>query len=72
MFLLATWSGWTHYTLPPGSRGRKRGAWWGSAASGVHFGGNFITQKLLGNPNLVRVGHLFGPQIWIWKDLGPV
>ena len=39
---------------------------------GVHFGRNFIKQKLLGTPNLVMVGHLIGPQIWIWKDLGPV
>ena len=33
---------------------------------------NFIKQKLLGTPNLVGVGHLFGPQFQIWKDLGPV
>ena len=34
----------------------------------MHFGGNFIKQKLLGTPNLVGVGHLIGPQIQIWKD----
>ena len=50
----------------------KREAWWGSGASAVYFGGHFIKQKLLGTHNLVGVGHLFGPQIWIWKDLGPV
>ena len=33
-------------TLGPG------GALWGSAASAMHFGGNFITQKLLGTPQL--------------------
>ena len=68
MFLLAIWWGWTPYTLTPG----VQGAWWGSEASAVHFGGKFIKQKLLGTPKLVGVGHLFGPQIQIWKDLGPV
>ena len=38
----------------------------------MHFGGNFIKQKLLGTPDLVGVGHLIGPQIRIWKDLGLV
>ena len=42
-----------------------QGAWWVSGASAVHFGGNFIKQKLLGTPNLVGVGHLFGHQIRI-------
>ena len=32
----------------------------------------FIIQKLMGTPNLVGIGHQFGPQIRIWKDLGPV
>ena len=45
---------------------------WGSGASAVHFEGKFITQKLLGTPNLVGVGHLIGTQIRIWKDLGLV
>ena len=35
-------------------------------------GENFKKQKLQGTPNLVGVGHLFGPQIQIWKDLGPM
>ena len=48
------------------------GAWWGSGASVVHFGGNFFKQKLLDTPNLVGVGLLIAPQIWIWEDLGPV
>ena len=43
-----------------------------SAASTVRFGENFIKQKLQGTPDLVRAGHLFGPQIQIWKDLGPL
>ena len=36
----------------------------------MHFGENFITQKLLGTPNLAGVGHLIEPQIQIWKDHG--
>ena len=32
-----------------------------SGASAVHFGKNFIKQKLQGAPDLVGVGHLFGP-----------
>ena len=56
----------------PGSRVPIRGARWGSGASLVHFGGKFIKQKLLGTPNLVGIGHLIGPQIQIWKDLGLV
>ena len=44
----------------------------GSGTSAVHFGENFLKQKLQSTPNLVVVGHLFGPQIRIWKDLGPV
>ena len=38
----------------------------------MHFGKNFLKQKLLGTPNLVGVGNLIGPQIQIWKDLGVV
>ena len=72
MSLIAIWSGWIPPTVTPGSRGHKRGALWGSGASGVHFGGKFIKQKLPGTPNLVGVGHVIGPQIQIWKDLGPV
>ena len=68
MSLIAIWWGWTPYTLTP----RVQGAQWGSGASAVHFGGNFIKQKLPGTPNLVGVGHLIGPQIRIWKDLGPM
>ena len=56
----------------PESKGGQKGAWWGSGASGVHFGKNFIKQKLLGTPNTVGVGHFFGCQIQIWKDLGLV
>ena len=70
MSLIAIWWGWTPHTLS--LRGGQKGARWGSGASGVHFGENFIKQKLQGTPNLVGVGHLIGPQIQIWKDLGPV
>ena len=37
-----------------------------------YTGKNFIKQKLLGTPIQWGVGHLFGCQIQIWKDLGPV
>ena len=43
-----------------------------SGASGVCFGKNFIKQKLQEAPDLVGTGHLFGPQIRISKDLGPM
>ena len=56
-------------TLHPGYRVGKGGLG-ASGASAVHFGENFIKQNLQGAPDLVRAGHLFGPQIWIWKDLG--
>ena len=39
---------------------------------GKVLGGKFITQKLLGTPNLVGLGYLIGPQIQIWKDLALV
>ena len=54
----AIWWGLTPSTLTPGSQGAKRGAWWGSGASAVHFGGYFIKQKLLCTINLVKVGYL--------------
>ena len=37
----------------------------------MYFDKNFIKQKLQSASDLVGVGHLFGPQIWIWKDLAP-
>ena len=61
----------TRYPHPPGT-GCVKGVWGASGASTVHFGENFIKQKLQGTPDLVRAGHLFGPQIWIPKDLGPL
>ena len=42
--------GWSPSTLPR-SRERKSGPRFGSGASAVHFGKNFIKQKLLGTPN---------------------
>ena len=59
-------------TLPLGSKGGQKGTRWGSGASAEDIGRNFVKQKLLGTSNLVGVGHLLGPQIRIWKDLGPV
>ena len=43
-----------------------------SGALTVHFDKNFIKQKLLGTPDFVGAGHLFGPQIPIGKDLAPL
>ena len=57
---------------PPPGTGCIKGVQGVSGASAVHFGKNFIKQKLQGAPDLVGVGHLFGPQIRIWKDLGPM
>ena len=68
MSLIAIWWGWTPPTLTWGPKGGR----WGSGASAVHFGENFIKQKLMDTPKLVGVGHLIVPQIWIWNDLGPV
>ena len=70
--LIVIWLGWTPSTLTPGVQGAQKRARWGSGASAVHFGGHFIKQKLLGTPNLEGVRHLIGPQIQIWKELGPV
>ena len=57
---------------PPTGYGVCKGVQGASGASAVHFGKNFIKQKFQGAPDLVGVGHLFGPQIRIWKDLGPM
>ena len=59
------------YPHPPGYWVPK-GVRDASVASTHHFGKNLIKQKLQGTPDLVGVGHLFGPQIWIRKDLGPL
>ena len=56
---------------PPGT-GCVKGVQGASGASTVRFGENFIKQKLHGTPDLVGAGHLFGPQIRIRKDLGPL
>ena len=57
--------GGVNHIPPP----RVRGA---SGTSAMHFDKNFMKQKLQGTPDLAGVGHLFGPQIQIWKDLGPM
>ena len=49
-----------------------KGIWGVSEASTMRFGKNFMNQKLQGTPVLVGAGHLFRPQIQIWKDLGPM
>ena len=56
---------------PPGT-GCVKGVRGASGASTVRFGKNFIKQKLQGAPDLLGAGHLFGPQIRIRKDLGPL
>ena len=61
----------TRYPTPLGT-GCIKGMRGASGASTMCFGENFIKQKLQGTPDLVGAGHLFGPQIWIWKDLGPL
>ena len=72
MSLIVTWLNRSPPTMTLGSREAQKWAEWGLGASAVHFGENFINQKLLGTPNLVGVGHLRGSQIQIWTDLGPV
>ena len=62
----------TRYPPPPPGTGCVKGVRGASGASTVRFGKNFIKQKLQGTPDLGRVGHLFGPQIRIRKDLGPL
>ena len=64
------WDFLTRYPPPP-DMGCIKGVRGAYRASTVCFGKNFIKQKLLGTPDLVGVGHLFGPQIWIPMDLGP-
>jgi hypothetical protein len=56
--------------LIPGVWGALKRVWGASTASTVRLGKNFIKQKLLGRTVLVRADHIFGPIIWIWKDLG--
>ena len=63
--------GLTRYPPPPGM-GYIKGVQGASGASTVRFGGNFMKQKLQGTPDLVGASHLFGPQIRIRKDLGPL
>ena len=52
--------------------GCVKGVWGASGASTVRFCENFIKQKLQGTPKLSGGSQLFGPQIWIGKDLGPM
>ena len=66
-----SWGVSTWYPPPPGT-GHVKGVWGASGGSIMHFGKNFIKQKLPGAPNLVGAVHLFGPQIWTRKDLGPM
>ena len=63
---------WGGQPRTPLDMGCIKGVWGSSGASTVNFGKNFTKPKLQGNPDLVGAGHLFGPQIWIWKDLGPM
>ncbi len=58
-------------TLNQGSGALNR-AWSASTASTMQLGEYFIKQKLQASPVLVGADHVFGPVIWIWKDLGPM
>ena len=42
-----------------------------SGATAVHFGKNFIKQKLQGTPDLVGVGHFLGPKSGSGKTWAP-
>ena len=59
-------------TPTPGVRGVQNRVLGGPTASTVHFGEKFIKQKLLSTPNLVGADHIFGPEIRIRTDLGPM
>jgi hypothetical protein len=52
------------------ARGPKLGQG-GSVASTVQLGKKFTKQKLTCINGLVSI-KIFGPNIWIWKDLGPM
>ena len=67
-----SWGGFNPVPPPPPGTGCVKGVRGASGASTVRFGENFIKQKLQGTPDLVGAGHLFGPQIRIRKDLGPL
>ena len=51
MSLIVTWLNRSPPTMTLGSREAQKWAEWGLGASAVHFGENFINQKLLGTPN---------------------
>ena len=55
---------------PPGTECVKR-VWGVSGATAVHFGKNFIKQKLQGTPDLVGVGHFLGPKSGSGKTWAP-
>ena len=59
-------------TPTPLGTGCIKGVWGASVASTMRFVKNFIKQKFQGTPDLEGAGYLFGPRIWIWKDLGPM
>jgi len=59
-------------TPTPRVRGALNRVWGASTASTVGLGKNYIKQKLWGRTVLVGADHIFGPVIWIWKDLGPM
>ena len=67
----SSWGVSTQYPHPPG-REYVKGLRGDAGTTAMPFGKIFIKLKLQGTPNLVGVGHLFGPQIQIWNDLGPM
>ena len=59
--------GWT-----PVVRGALNRVWRASTAATVRLGKKIIKQKLWGRSVLVGADHIFGPEIQIRKDLGPM
>ena len=59
-------------TLTPGVLGGPQGVLWGCGASPMCFGRNFKKQKLTSTPNIVGLGLLSRPQIWLRKGLDPM
>ena len=64
--------GWFQISTPnPAGTGCIKGVQGASGASGVHFGENFIEQKLQGTSNLVRFVIFLDPKSWSGRTLAP-
>jgi hypothetical protein len=64
------------YVLVPGADPWGQGALnrvrRASTASTVRLGKNLMKQNMERRSILVGSDHIFGPVIWIWKDVGPM